>query len=192
VSKPLRLFYAVSVPRELLELVQERLADLKTALREARWIDPANQHLTVKFLGATPEDRLEEVIEAGASVARGQSGATVSLSGLGAFPSARRARVLWLGVDDPAGVLTGLAQGLDDVLRPLGFSSETRAFTPHLTLARFKAVVKLSPEADLDPGSLPPFEVSELRLWQSRLSPKGARYEPLEAFPLRPAVSDRK
>lgn len=180
----LRLFFAVSVPPELLESVQERLAELKNALPQARWTASANQHLTCKFLGATPEDHLEEVTRTAAVVAREKRGAAVSLSKLGAFPSARRARILWLGVEDPAGVLSGLAQGLGDALEALGFTAEARSFTPHLTLARFKDPVKLPSELSLSGSTLPPFEVSELGLWRSHLSPKGARYELLEAFRL--------
>jgi RNA 2',3'-cyclic 3'-phosphodiesterase len=192
VSKTLRLFFAAGVPFQLLESVQERLTDVKSALPQARWTAPANQHLTCKFLGATPEDRLQEIARTGAAVAREGRGAAVALSKLGAFPSARRARVLWLGVDDPAGVLTGLAEGLDLALEPLGFAAEARAFTPHLTLARFKSPVKLSSECALDTGGLPPFEVSELVLWRSHLSPKGARYERLETLPLGRLPSGRE
>ena len=180
----LRLFFAVSVPPDLLESLQERLADLKSAFPQARWTATAAQHLTCKFLGATPEDSLEDVLRTGAAVAREKQGAAVSLSKLGAFPSARRARVLWLGIDDPAGVLTGLAEGLSGALERLGFAAEVRAFTPHLTLARFKDPVKLPSELVLSGSSLPPFEVSEVGLWRSHLSPKGARYELLDALPL--------
>ena len=183
-SGTLRLFFAASVPLELLESLQERLAHLRSAFPQARWTAPANQHLTLKFLGATPEDRLEDVLITGADVARGKRGAAVWLSGLGAFPNARRARVLWLGVEDPAGVLTGLAKGLSDALEALGFAAEARAFTPHLTLARFKSPVKLPSELGPGGAGLAPFEVSEVGLWRSHLSPKGARYELLEALPL--------
>ena len=183
-SGTLRLFFAASVPLELLESLQERLADLRSAFPQARWTGPATQHLTLKFLGATPEDRLEEVRRTGAAAAREKQGAAVSLAELGAFPSARRARVLWLGVEDPADVLTGLAQGLGHALEALGFTVEARTFTPHLTLARFKDPVKLPPEPSLSGSTLPPFEVSEVGLWRSHLSPKGARYELLEVFPL--------
>lgn len=184
-SGPLRLFFAASVPSELLGSVQERVAGIKITFPQARWIAPANQHLTLKFLGATPEESLEDVLRTGAAVARGQQGAAVSLSKLGVFPSPRRARVLWLGVDDPAGVLATLAQGLSEALEPIGFPAEARAFTPHLTLARFKSPVKLSPDCSLDLGELHSFEVSELGLWRSHLNPKGARYELLHKLPLR-------
>ena len=180
----LRLFFAVSVPPDLLESLQERLADLKSAFPQARWTATAAQHLTCKFLGATPEDRVEEVRGAGAEVARQNQSAAVSLSEPGAFPSARRARVLWLGIYDPAGVLTGLARGLSEALEPLGFAAEARAFTPHLTLARFRSPVKLPSDLGLGATALAPFEVSELGLWRSHLSPKGARYERLETLPL--------
>ncbi|MFN2486562.1 MAG: RNA 2',3'-cyclic phosphodiesterase, partial [Acidimicrobiia bacterium] len=165
---------------------------LKSAWPQARWTAPADQHLTLKFLGATPEESLDDLLRTGAMVARGQSGAAVSLSTLGVFPSTRKARVLWLGVDDPAGVLGALAQGLSHALEPLGFPAEGRSFTPHLTLARFKSPVRLSSDCTLDTGSLGPFEVSELGLWRSHLSPKGARYELLDSLPLRRMAPGRR
>lgn len=181
----LRLFFAVELPEELLEAVQVAGAELRSRWPQGRWTRPENQHLTLKFLGATPEEDLAGVLRAGAEVARAHTAAEVALADLGAFPSARRARVLWLGVSDPSGVLAALAGGLSAALEPLGFASEARPFVPHLTLARFKSPVRT--DAGLSLGlSETTFEVTGLGLWRSHLSPKGARYELLESLPLRP------
>jgi 2'-5' RNA ligase len=179
----LRLFFAVAVPAELLDSVRARSAELRNRWPDARWTAPENQHLTLKFLGATAPEHLDEVRRAGAEVAQSQPAAEVMLTELGAFPSIRRARVLWMGVSDPSGVLTALARGLSSALEPLGFVPEARPFVPHLTLARFKAPVRLNedPSLDLEQAA---FDVSELGLWRSHLSPKGARYELLESLPL--------
>jgi RNA 2',3'-cyclic 3'-phosphodiesterase len=182
----LRLFFAVEVPAELLESVRAGTAGLRSRWPEARWTTPENQHLTLKFLGATSSDDLGNVVRAGAAVARSHAAAEVALTELGAFPSARRARVLWLGVSDPAGVLQGLAAGLSSACESLGYRPEARPYVPHLTLARFKTPVRLEAELTLEIEAAP-FEVSEVGLWRSHLSPKGARYELLESLPLMPA-----
>jgi 2'-5' RNA ligase len=136
-------------------------------------------------LGSTPADRLYAVARAVEAVARGRKGSDVSLTGLGAFPSARRARVLWVGLDDPAGLLSGLASDLDGALEPLGYRVEARPFTPHLTLARFKVPARLEgllPE--LASSRLSPWLVDHVELFRSHLHPRGARYESLARFPL--------
>jgi RNA 2',3'-cyclic 3'-phosphodiesterase len=106
----------------------------------------------------------------------------VKLQGIGAFPRARRARVIWAGIDDPGGLLGALAADLAAGFEPLGYRAEKRAFTPHLTLARLRVPKPVNlGTLDLD---LPPFAVDHLRLYRSRLHPKGATYEVIRRFEL--------
>lgn len=181
----LRLFVAVEIPRSHLDRVSEVLEDLKPRWPGARWTPPDNQHVTLKFLGATSSDRLGAIEKTCSLVAGSHHPAPVSLSGVGSFPSSKRSRVLWVGLEDPGGLLEALARDLDQAFEPLGFAAEERSFTPHLTLCRFPAPVRLPdgpPHVELD--DLEPIEVSEFMLFRSRLSPKGARYEILERFRL--------
>ncbi len=183
-SERLRLFVAVDVPMEILQRVEREVAPLKEKWPQGRWSAVSNQHVTMKFLGWVPGDRFEQVRELCATVARSHAGAELSLSGLGSFPSARRMRVLWVGLDNPEGVLAGIAADLDRAFEPLGFPAEQRAFTAHLTLARFKTPVRVSeplPRLGVGPQ---PFRIEEIVLYRSHLSPKGARYEVLGTFPL--------
>jgi 2'-5' RNA ligase len=105
---------------------------------------------------------------------------------LGAFPSARRARVLWAGLTDPEGRFAGLVTTLDDLLKE-DFTPEKRAFTPHLTVARLqtpRALDEFVPEfAGLSVPSRT-FDVGGLVLYQSHVSRQGATYEPLLEAPL--------
>jgi 2'-5' RNA ligase len=183
-DKPLRLFVAAPVPEPHLHWVGEQVAGLYSALPEARWTNVSTQHLTLKFLGSTPPAKLDDVTAALTTVAAGRSAAPVSLTATGAFPNKRRARVFWMGLDDPSGLLEGLAADLDRALRPLGYTPEKRAFTPHLTLARFKSPALVPEEACIDARALPAFDVDRLILWRSRLHPAGARYEEVEVFDL--------
>jgi RNA 2',3'-cyclic 3'-phosphodiesterase len=187
VGERLRLFVAVDVPGDLLAQVEGLTAGVRKRLPGARWTPPANQHVTLKFLGATAEDDLLDVKRVCAGVAGGYSSAMINLSGLGAFPNARRARILWMGINDPEGLLGRLASGLDEGLHALGFAPEERAYTPHLTLARLKSPAPVGdlatalPEVDCEP-----FEIDHLSLYRSHLSPRGAVYELLEKFALAP------
>lgn len=181
----IRLFVAVSIPRGHLEAIDEQIATFKSKVTKARWTSIDNQHVTLKFLGSTPEDRLSAVKDACRVVAASHAPATVSLSDVGAFPSRSRVRVLWVGLADDTSLLTKIAADLDQAFEPLGYPTESRAFTSHLTLCRFKIPVPLKgglPE--IDTSQLQPFTIDSVELFRSHLSPKGARYEILESFEL--------
>lgn len=180
----LRLFVAASVPHELLVSVAHAAEGLKERWPAARWSDVANQHVTLKFLGWADESLLRGVRERCAEVARGHEPALLTLDDLDAFPSRRRVRVVWVGLDDPAGLLAGLAADLDRALEPLGFESESRAYTPHLTLARLRDPVRDTGEWPTLDVPRTPWTCGEIVLFRSHLSPRGARYEPLESFAL--------
>lgn len=173
-AEKLRLFTAVRVPREQLEWLDDAVAGLRP-LSGARWTALDNQHVTLNFLGWVESGLLGRVVAAMDEVANHHAPAEVSLTGLGAFPRERRARVLWAGIEDPAGLLPSLAQDLGEGLRAVGYEPEERPYTAHLTLARFKTPrpVELPPI----PAPPSPFTVDRVTLYRSRLSPAGARYE---------------
>jgi 2'-5' RNA ligase len=175
---------AVDVPSDHLTRVEEVTGPLRAALDGARWIAESNQHITVKFLGSTPSERLAEVVGVCAKVASAHASAQVDLNGLGAFPNLRRARVLWMGIDDPDGILERVAGALDRGFEALGYAREARAFTPHLTLARMKSPAPIRGPLPVMPTELAPFSVDHLSLYRSHLSPRGAVYEALERFAL--------
>ena len=184
--KKLRLFIAFDLPRPLLDAIAEAAAPLRERLPAARWTPIDNQHVTLKFLGWVPPDDLGRVVTACAGVAARHPAGSLSTSGFGVFPGPHRARVLWVGLEDEGGVLGPLVEDLEAAMEHLGFERENRSFTPHLTLARFKVPQRIEP--DLLGQSPPParFDLHELVLYRSHLSPKGPRYEAIETFSLRP------
>ena len=184
-SEKLRLFVAVAIPREQLERVREQASELRARWPQARWTESANQHVTLKFLGWTAREQVDDVRTAIGTAAARHRPADLRLAGLGIFPGPRRARVLWVGLEDPEQMLTSLAGDLEDLLEPLGFRSEKRPFHPHLTLARFRSPERIAelPHLDLN---LPPFALGSVELFRSHLHPRGARYEVLESFALGP------
>ena len=185
-AKPVRLFVAADVPETHLAWLERKTTGLRDRYRGGRWAPIANQHVTLKFLGSTPPDRLEDVAKMCATVAQTHDASAVALSGLGSFPSNRRMRVLWVGLTDERELLSRLAADLEQAFEPLGYKAEARDFTPHLTLARFRTPVRLSePLPDVGLEELPAWPVDRIRLYRSHLSPKGATYEVLKEFELR-------
>lgn len=175
-DEKLRLFTAVVVPRPQLEWLDAAVADLKT-LPGARWTAVENQHVTLNFLGWIEAGLFGEVTAAVDEVARAHAPAEASLTALGAFPKPRRARVLWVGLADPAALLPALTHDLGDRLRGVGYQPEDRGYTAHLTLARFKTPRSLDGVLRELPSPPGPFAVDRITLFRSRLSPSGARYE---------------
>jgi 2'-5' RNA ligase len=180
-AKPLRLFLAVEVPEPVRRQVAGAVDNLRERIPRARWVPIENQHVTVKFLGSTWPRLVGRVTEVIARVAAEAEPFETRVDGLGAFPSERRARVLWAGLEDPGDAMTRLAAALDEGLAP-EFAREKRAFTAHLTLARFEPPSALE---GLDGGlRTEPFRVDRLVLFRSHLRRPAPVYEPLERFPL--------
>ena len=102
---------------------------------------------------------------------------------MGAFPSPRKARILWVGVEEGVDNLIKLFEAIDTKTAELGFEKETRKFTPHITFARVKKGKYSLPENT--EFSFPPFPVNEIILFKSTLTSKGAIYEPVSTIALR-------
>jgi 2'-5' RNA ligase len=177
-AKSFRLFVAVDVPEEARWAVASAVEPLREAFSSARWVPIENQHVTLKFLGATGPRLMDRVTEAVEDVALAAAPFSTRVDGLGAFPNERRARVLWAGLADPDGRLVGLAGALEEALRR-DFPPEERAFTPHLTVARFEPQVRLEELAAL---TTDPFEVDRVVLFRSHLRRPAPVYEPLATF----------
>jgi 2'-5' RNA ligase len=101
------------------------------------WVRPHLLHVTLKFLGETPEAALDTVVRAAESVAFQSAAFDVHLRGAGAFPNFRRPRVVWIGIE-PAAPMSRLAAGLEAACAAHGFAREERPFAAHLTLGRVK------------------------------------------------------
>lgn len=192
----MRLFLALDID----PLIRGRIAQFMDGVRgfapDARWVSAESLHLTLKFIGEWPPEKLEDLKRALAGV-RGQP-AEITFSGTGFFPTPKSARVFWIGIQ--AGPeLASLAGAVDATTSALGVESEKRAFAPHLTLARtgsgrpqrvssdranpsFRRLQeKLAAMPAPAFGTMSP---REFFLYESKLSPKGAVYTQLASFPL--------
>jgi 2'-5' RNA ligase len=192
IPEQIRSFVAIELPQE----AKNGLASLRRELgrdehRFVKWVDPGGIHLTLKFLGNIPSKRATEITEAMAKAVQGLSPFLLEISGLGAFPSVKRARVVWVGVGGELDKLSALQQNIDSALAPLGFAREERPFVPHLTVARVREGASPAERGSLGElvGSATfedkyPVEVEAVKLMRSRLTPTGAIYTCLSAVAL--------
>lgn len=180
-AKPLRLFVAAEVPEDVRAAVARAVSPLRERFPKARWVPTPNQHVTLKFLGPTYPRLVEWVTATVGEVASRNVAFETRVRDLGAFPNARRARVLWAGLDDAGSAFERLAADLDEALSK-EFSPEKRAFTPHLTVARFDPPVPV--DADEIRYESPAFGVDRIVLFRSHLRRPAPVYESMESYPL--------
>jgi RNA 2',3'-cyclic 3'-phosphodiesterase len=177
-----RTFIAIFPPPELREEVLAKARRL-TLRGRVRWSRPENIHLTLKFLGDVREEVLTSLCAALEEVCERHAAFDARLAGFGAFPSARRAQILWAGIGVGSDELRSLTTDLDAALALLGFEREKRPYTPHLTLGRARgrpASFEPPPEEYLGE-----FRVRRVELMESTLTPEGAVYRTVRAFALK-------
>lgn len=193
----MRLFVALDIPDEIRQRIATFLTSVRGFAPDVRWVAAESLHLTLKFVGEQPDDKLGAIKQALAGVA----GEIMDLSfrGTGFFPTAKSARVFWIGIEADER-LARLAGAADAALAPLGVEREQRAFSAHLTLARSGSGSpqrmkedRVNPNfrrlqerlAQMPAPEFGTMTAREFFLYQSKLSPKGAQYTKVERFPLR-------
>jgi 2'-5' RNA ligase len=189
----IRSFIAIDLPeatRHGLAAVQEQL---KQSGAGVRWVKPGSIHLTLKFLGNIHPAQVEDIALAVAQEVRDQPPITLGAAGLGAFPSRRKPRVIWIGMEGEVQRLNGIQARVENALEPLGFVREKRPFQPHLTIGRVKDRRKLQALIDamatLDMEPFNSFDADEIILYKSDLRPTGAIYTKLHRMPLAASAS---
>ncbi len=178
----MRLFVGIDMPAAVKDQMAALIEHLRPGAPDAKWVPRDNLHVTLSFLGEVREEG--EIGAAVASAAASVQGPIpTALDESGAFPSPRRARVLWVGLEDGEGRLVALANAVAAALEPLGFPREKRAWTAHLTLARFRLPGNVTAMLE-EPIPGLPFEVREATLFRSKLARPAPTYEPLQSLPL--------
>ena len=134
-----RCFVALVLPAELREAVAGHFAREGRRVPGVRWVAAANLHLTLQFLGEVEAERISALREALEAAVSGHAAFRLGLRGAGAFPSAERPRVLWVGAGEGTAQASALGASVAAALAPLGFPAEERPFVPHLTVGRVAA-----------------------------------------------------
>lgn len=181
-SRPIRLFVAFEVPSAIRRGIDRAVAPWREQVPGARWAPVENWHVTLKFLGRTDPASVPKVSQHLEDAASASIGFQTAATGMGAFPSWRRARVMWVGLEDEVGVVSTLAERVEDALTE-GPPEPTRPFRPHLTVARFDPPAALPRMRDVKVPSTA-FTVDRIVLFRSHLGRPAPRYEALREFRL--------
>lgn len=189
-----RSFIAIELDDAVLRALDKLQVELKREVpqKAVRWVASSSIHLTLKFLGDTPVAQLED-LNAGLQRACQSFGPfAIVCSGLGCFPNPSRPRVVWVGIVEPREILIELQRAIEREIAPLGYPTEGRGFSPHLTLGR---VARDASRDDLrrlgelivshQVGKLAWMEARAVSLIRSELKPTGAVYTRLHEVELR-------
>jgi 2'-5' RNA ligase len=178
----MRAFLGIGLPADVRETIVAAIARVRSLHAPVAWTVPGNLHITLKFLGEIPPERVPLVERSMRVLASGIEPFSLTAEGGGAFPGMRNPRVLWVGFLEPLELVRQLQQNMEDALSGAGFPREDRPFHPHITVGRTRGalpptwgerfVQALSGER-FGVASVPSFT-----LYESRLGPGGAVYTP--------------
>lgn len=186
----LRTFLAIDLPSTMHVTIAQKEESLRRDLTGLNWVNSKNLHITLKFLGDTPETKIDDLKQVVQQAVKGVSPFVITLRGFGAFPDKRSPRTIWTGIDSDQNVLDDLALQVEASVISLGFPEEDKPFRPHLTLARIKkdhGEVSQAIEKSgvlTDPFIFGRLLVEQVTLFKSDLRPTGSVYTKLWAVPL--------
>jgi len=176
----MRLFFAIELGDHVLDLLEREVSPLRDEAPDLAWTSREKRHLTLKFLGEVPDDAESKLIEAADHVASRHRQMEMAIGGIGAFPNFRRARVVWIGVEQEAR-LELLHHDLEIACERVGFEIEGRPFRPHITLARVRTPLPVERARSFARAARSVrVKVTEVvdrfTLIESTLAPSGAHY----------------
>ena len=195
----MRIFVGLDIDNEIRERIARFIAEMRLLAPDVRWVAPESLHVTLKFIGEKPDAVAKQVQESLASISA--SSIDLLFRGCGFFPTAKSARVFWVGIEADAG-LAKLAAQVEDALVGIGIPKEARAFSPHLTLARAgsgapgrrkndkanKLFARLQQRLpDIPAPEFGTMSAREFFLYRSQLSSQGSRYTKVARFGLHSA-----
>lgn len=188
----LRAFLASELPASLQDAIQFATSGLRTTLGNdlIRWVPARNIHLTLKFLGDVSPASLDLIRQMLTREAAQFPAFDLEVEGIGSYPTSRRPRVLWIGLNAPA-TLASLQHAIETAASRLGYGSEERGFSPHLTIGRVRQTVSAAElqkiRAALEGtkiGRIGSAHVDTVHLFKSDLQPTGSVYTKLFSAPL--------
>jgi 2'-5' RNA ligase len=188
----LRAFIAVEIPLEVRQAVCHATSDLQKKISSlVRWVPMENMHFTLKFLGDISPANVEMLTQMLQAETDLFHCFDLRFDGLGSFPNLKRPRVIYIGIQAPAALKT-LQRGIESASRRLGYESEERGFSPHLTIGRVKQNVTATEQQTIRRAleetkidSLGTARVDSVHLYKSDLQPTGSVYTRLFSAPLK-------
>ncbi|MEW6009219.1 MAG: RNA 2',3'-cyclic phosphodiesterase [Candidatus Omnitrophota bacterium] len=181
-SPLIRAFIAVELEPQIKEELAKIQEVLKTSQADVKWVEPVNLHITLKFLGQTPIEKIEKINQLLKDSLSHFSPFPLSLKTLGAFPKINYPRVIWVGAFSPENKLNTLADLVEGKLVSLKFPKEKRDFQSHITLGRVRSTKNQARLIELIQGTQvqeKTMMVASLTFFKSHLSAKGSIYQPI-------------
>ena len=183
----MRTFIAIELSREIRECLSRLQDKLKLSQADVKWVAPLNIHLTLKFLGEIDEKTSEQIKQILQDLAAGLKEFSLNLAYIGAFPSLKSPRVIWIGIDKGDEEVKTIARALEEKLPEIGITKEDRPFSSHITLGRTRSSKNRNNLAELLeslkeklPEATAEMKVEKITLFKSTLTPKGPIYEVLK------------
>lgn len=186
-EKLLRTFISIPVPGEVKSKKNMLYSTLEGVDGTINWVKNTHLHLTLKFLGHTPESSIDEISNLITNITSKTKPFDLFIHETGCFPKESRPRVLWLGVGGELSPIKELVKSIETSLDTIGFPKEEKSYSPHITLARIKYPQKVTPDvlpflnSSYDAIDFP---VDHVQFISSELHPSGAIYTLLNSFPL--------
>jgi len=178
----MRTFIALELSSEATKELARLQQEIKEIDIDVKWSEPRNIHLTLKFLGNTEEEKIEEIKNILNEISSDEKPFEITLFKLGAFPNLDYPKVLWVGIDKNCSEVERIAKTLEDNLEKIGFQKEERSFSAHLTLGRVKSgknKIKLKEKLISSPVEPKLSVIKSITLFKSELTPKGPIYNSL-------------
>lgn len=175
----IRTFVAIEIPEAVKRQVEDLESRLKTFRTDVRWVRPQNIHITLKFLGDTPVDRLEDIYAGLREAVDSVRPFQLTLKRIGAFPDLNRPRVFWVDIDQGRETLMDLQRRVEEKLYARRFVREERPFSPHLTIGRVRSPKGLQTLTDHIRDitfNAQAFPVDRMAVVKSDLQPAGPMY----------------
>jgi len=183
----MRLFVAIKIEPDTAFLNLYRSLQTQLGLEKIKWVEPQNLHLTLKFIGKTPEDQLNLLHTNLQEVALRHSGFDLRLEKAGIFGSSYQPRVLWLGSNEQE-ELRALGEDVLNSLDAIGFQRDRQNFVPHLTVGRIKQLTDKkffqTVMAQYRDAFFQEVKVNEFLLYESRLNKQEPVYRVLRTYNL--------
>jgi 2'-5' RNA ligase len=183
----IRAFIAVDIPQETKMDIDRLISGFRADGSGIRWVKAANLHLTLRFLGDIPQESMPQLAESLKANVDGFGTFDLMLKGIGAFPNLRRPRVIWIGTDKGTDRLSELAGRVEKSCVDSGFGRADKKFSSHLTIGRVKfpkGLDRLLGKIGKTEFESPEFDVGEISVVKSDLSPAGPKYTKLENISL--------
>ena len=183
----LRTFIALSVPPAVKSIKQMLISTMENDKSEIRWVKHNNLHLTIKFLGFTPENEIEKISDEIKRLVKSHNPFHLSVSDTGSFPDKIKPSVLFLGIDGELKPLSSLINDTEELFVKKGYPKLNNNFIPHITLARITYPQKYTPDITSFLNSSYDsidFPVNHLQFFSSEILPEGVFYNLLGTFPL--------